>query len=65
MQTTRTYPPHPPQRGQATTETVLLIAVITIAVVAAGYGLAATFASDMESAGERAATVYTTGNLAH
>ena len=52
------------RRGQATTEWMLLVAVLVVAVVAVGWGLGATFQDDMESLGERAGTVYTTGDLA-
>ncbi|MDP2304391.1 MAG: hypothetical protein Q8P18_00015 [Pseudomonadota bacterium] len=52
------------RRGQATTEWLLLISVLVVAIVAAGYGLAATFAGDMEKLGERTGTVYASGDLA-
>ena len=51
------------RRGQATTEWMLLLSVLVIAVVAVGYGLAATFADDMDSLGRAAGEVYTTGDL--
>jgi hypothetical protein len=57
-------PPTSGRHGQATTEWLLLISVIVIAIVAAGAGLAATFGEDMESLGERSGTVYASGDLA-
>ncbi len=51
------------RRGQATTEWMLLVAVVVVAVVAAGYGLAATFGESMEELGDGAGTVYTSGDL--
>lgn len=52
------------RRGQATTEWLLLISVLVVAIVAAGYGLAGSFAGDMQSLGERAGTAYASGDLA-
>ncbi|MDP2314055.1 MAG: hypothetical protein Q8P41_14225 [Pseudomonadota bacterium] len=51
------------RQGQATTEWLLLISVIVVAIVAAGYGLAATFGSSMDRLGRGAGEVYTTGDL--
>lgn len=53
------------RRGQATTEWMLLLSVIVIAVVAAGYGLAGTFQDDMDQLGQNASSVYTSGDLAN
>lgn len=49
--------------GQATSELMLLIAVVAVAVVAAGWLVAETFSTDMASLGDRAETVYTSGDL--
>lgn len=53
-----------PRRGQATTEWMLLVSVLVIAVVAIGYGLAETFQDDMDELGRNASSVYTSGDLA-
>jgi len=50
--------------GQATTEWTLLLSVLVIAVVAAGYGLVSTFQSSMGGIGRGMGEVYTTGDLA-
>jgi hypothetical protein len=42
---------------------MLLLSVLVIAIVAAGYGLAATFADDMDDLGRAAGEVYTTGAI--
>ena len=49
--------------GQATTEWMLLLSVVIIALVAAGYGLVRVFGGSMEKLGDEAATVYTSGDL--
>lgn len=51
------------RRGQATTEWMVLVSVIVVAVVAVGWLLAETFEDDMADLGDRATTVYTTGDL--
>jgi hypothetical protein len=42
---------------------MLLVAVIVIAVVAAGYGLVDVFGGSMATLGDQAATVYTSGEM--
>jgi hypothetical protein len=56
--------PRRERRGQATTEWIVLVAVLVVGVVAAGYAVTRTFGMDMGSLGQRAGTVYTTGNVA-
>jgi hypothetical protein len=51
--------------GQATTETMLLVSVIVVAVVAVAWLLAEPFIPAMEKLGEQAETVYASGDLAH
>lgn len=53
-----------PRRGQSTVEWMLLVSVIVIAVVAAGYVLVGTFGASMEDLGDAAGGMYTSGNLA-
>lgn len=52
------------RRGQSTVEWALVVAVLVIAVVAAGYALVPSFQIAMDSAGEGMSTVYTSGTLA-
>jgi uncharacterized protein (UPF0333 family) len=52
-----------PRRGQATTEWAVLLAVVVIAVVAAGWLIAGTFDVDMAALARRAGTVYASGDL--
>ncbi len=52
------------RRGQSTVEWALVVAVLVIAVVAAGYALVPSFQIAMDSAGEGMKTVYTSGTLA-
>ncbi len=49
--------------GQTTSEYMLVIAVLVVAVVAAGWQLAPDFIESMTSLGERAETVYTDGTI--
>jgi hypothetical protein len=50
--------------GQATTEWMVVVAVIVVAVVSIGWVVAQTFPSDMEGLGSRAKRMYASGNLA-
>jgi Flp pilus assembly pilin Flp len=52
------------RKGQATTEWAVLVAVITVAVVAAGYLMAQTFPGTMGSVSDGAARAYASGDLA-
>ncbi len=52
------------RRGQATTEWAVLLAVIVIAIVAAGAVLVQTFPGAMEGAGAGASRAYASGELA-
>lgn len=51
------------RRGQASTEWMLLVSVVVIAVVAAGYGFVNVFGGSMDKLGDQAATVYTSGEM--
>lgn len=51
------------RRGQATTEWVVLLSVLVVAVIATGWLLASTFTRDMAGLSDRAATVYASGDL--
>lgn len=51
------------RRGQATTEWMLLISVVVVGVVATGWLVAETFEDDMADLGDRATTVYASGDL--
>lgn len=55
---------HSDRRGQSTVEWALVLAVLTIAVVAAGYAFVASFQTAMDSAADGMKTVYTSGTLA-
>ncbi len=50
--------------GQATTEWMVVVAVIVVAVVSIGWLVAQSFPSDMEGLGSRARRMYASGNLA-
>ena len=50
--------------GQTTVEYALVIAVLAIALVAAAWALVPLFVPAMQRLGDRAGTVYTTGDLA-
>lgn len=52
------------RRGQSTVEWALVVAVLAIAVVAAGYALVPILQVAMDSAGDGMSTVYTSGTLA-
>ncbi|GDX81959.1 hypothetical protein LBMAG42_37700 [Deltaproteobacteria bacterium] len=51
------------RRGQSTVEWALVLAVLAIAVVAAGYAFVPSFQTAMDSAGDGMKTVYTSGTL--
>jgi hypothetical protein len=57
------YPAPRARRGQATTEWMLLLSVVVIGLVAAGYGLTKAFGDGMGGLGGRASAVYTSGDL--
>ncbi len=50
--------------GQATTEWMVVVAVLVIAVVSIGWMVSQTFPSDMVGLGSRARRMYASGNLA-
>lgn len=49
--------------GQSTTEYMLVIAVLVVAAVAAGWHLAPDFIESMSDLGDRAETAYTDGSI--
>lgn len=51
-------------KGQGTVEYVLVIAVLVIAMVAAGFAVAPQIATALSQLGDRAETVYTDGSIA-
>ena len=63
MQVERSMVPRS-RSGQATTEWMVVVAVIVVAVVSIGWVAAQTFPSDMEGLGSRAKRMYASGNLA-
>ncbi|MBN1334988.1 MAG: hypothetical protein JXB39_03410 [Deltaproteobacteria bacterium] len=50
--------------GQSTAEHALIVAILVLALVAAGWMLAPRFVPAMQRLGQRAESVYTTGDLA-
>ena len=52
-----------PRTGQSTVEYMLVIAVIVIAIVSAGFMLAPGFQHSMARLGDRAETVYTDASI--
>lgn len=60
----RTHPRAHRRAGQATTEWAVLLSVMVIALVAAGWLVGSTFVNDMSALGSRAETVYASGDLA-
>ncbi len=54
---------HSDRRGQSTVEWALVLAVLAIAVVAAGYAFVPSFQTAMDSAAAGMKTLYTSGSL--
>lgn len=52
------------RRGQATTEWAVLLSVIVVAIVAAGWAFVGPFIGQMDDFGKGAETVYASGDLA-